>query len=58
MVGGEPDVSAAGDATTFPIKQGGLATQQATTPPPKRLRHAPGPAWTQRRSVRSYADCS
>ena len=29
LVEGEPDVYAAGDATTFPIKQGGLATQQA-----------------------------
>ena len=29
LVGGEPDVYAAGDATTFPVKQGGLATQQA-----------------------------
>jgi len=28
-VTGAPDVYAAGDATTFPIKQGGLATQQA-----------------------------
>jgi sulfide:quinone oxidoreductase len=28
-VAGAPDVYAAGDATTFPIKQGGLATQQA-----------------------------
>jgi sulfide:quinone oxidoreductase len=26
---GAPDVLAAGDATTFPVKQGGLATQQA-----------------------------
>ena len=29
LVEGEPDVYAAGDATTFPIKQGGLAAQQA-----------------------------
>jgi sulfide:quinone oxidoreductase len=29
LVGGESDVYAAGDATNFPIKQGGLATQQA-----------------------------
>ena len=29
LVGAEPDVYAAGDATNFPIKQGGLATQQA-----------------------------
>ena len=29
LVEGEPDVFAAGDATNFPIKQGGLATQQA-----------------------------
>ena len=28
-VSGRPDVYAAGDATTFPLKQGGLATQQA-----------------------------
>ncbi|HET6551606.1 MAG TPA: FAD-dependent oxidoreductase [Solirubrobacter sp.] len=28
-VAGTPDVFAAGDATTFPLKQGGLATQQA-----------------------------
>ena len=28
-VPGVPDVFAAGDATTFPLKQGGLATQQA-----------------------------
>jgi sulfide:quinone oxidoreductase len=28
-VAGTPDVFAAGDATTFPVKQGGLATQQA-----------------------------
>jgi sulfide:quinone oxidoreductase len=28
-VGGVPDVFAAGDATSFPLKQGGLATQQA-----------------------------
>ncbi len=28
-VGGVPDVYAAGDVTSFPIKQGGLATQQA-----------------------------
>ena len=28
-VGGETDVYAAGDVTTFPLKQGGLATQQA-----------------------------
>ncbi|HWK16457.1 MAG TPA: FAD-dependent oxidoreductase [Solirubrobacteraceae bacterium] len=30
-VDGEPDVYAAGDATDFPVKQGGLATQQADT---------------------------
>ncbi|HEY6835127.1 MAG TPA: FAD-dependent oxidoreductase [Gaiellaceae bacterium] len=30
-VGGEPDVFAAGDATQFPLKQGGIATQQADT---------------------------
>jgi sulfide:quinone oxidoreductase len=29
LVAGEPDMYAAGDATTFPVKQGGLATQQA-----------------------------
>ena len=29
LVDGQPDVYAAGDATTFPIKQGGVATQQA-----------------------------
>jgi sulfide:quinone oxidoreductase len=29
QVGGEIDVWAAGDATTFPLKQGGIATQQA-----------------------------
>jgi len=29
QVSGEPDVYAAGDVTGFPIKQGGLATQQA-----------------------------
>lgn len=29
LVEGEVDVYAAGDATTFPLKQGGLATQQA-----------------------------
>jgi len=29
LVAGEPDVYAAGDATTCPIKQGGVATQQA-----------------------------
>jgi sulfide:quinone oxidoreductase len=28
-VGSEPDVYAAGDATQFPLKQGGIATQQA-----------------------------
>jgi sulfide:quinone oxidoreductase len=30
-VGGEPNVFAAGDATAFPIKQGGIAAQQADT---------------------------
>jgi sulfide:quinone oxidoreductase len=30
-VGGEANVYAAGDATTFPIKQGGIAAQQADT---------------------------
>ena len=29
LVDGETDVYAAGDATTCPIKQGGVATQQA-----------------------------
>ena len=31
LVSGVPDVYAAGDATTFPIKQGGIAAQQADT---------------------------
>ena len=37
-VAGVPDVFAAGDATTFPLKQGGLA---ASRPTPRRRRSPP-----------------
>jgi sulfide:quinone oxidoreductase len=55
-VAGVENVFAAGDATTFPIKQGGLAASRPT-PSPSRLRRPW--AWTsfRGRSVLSCGDC-
>ena len=55
-VDGLPDVYAAGDITRFPVKQGGLAAQQADAAAesrPRRVRRS-----TRSRSARSFAACS
>ena len=45
-----PGVWAAGDATAFPIKQGGLPPSRPT-PPPAPSRPLPGPTWSRNRSI-------
>ena len=56
-VAGAPGVYAAGDATAFPIKQGGLATQQADAAP-RAIAADLGLRATARRSGPCCAGCS
>ncbi len=53
-VPGAERVWAAGDAIAFPVKQGGLASQQPT-PPPSRSPHWPAPRSSRGRTGRCFA---
>ena len=57
LVQGEEDVYAAGDATNSPIKQGGVASQQADAAA-EAIRRAPAQPWTRSRFGPCCAGCS